>query len=392
TGPYLTNAGSDLTLKWNEGIDSSLVLYPEASRTSGGNSATGFYVDQTQSVRIQTWLGSSGVVIGLGSNHGLWETDETYDRGTGTKIWGGGGSEDFYMTLDEGHYVVDVDIWYVTVGSVNGGTKATHTDHKFNRYTRTSTNLGQSWGSASGPDKVDGYSTGPRYIYDPEPTFEMEGTPPFLYPVFVYPSGTKIYEIYGSSSDLYYRKAELTAEHRNNWLPVYPSGFPSEKISWSSSAQITHTGTANKFTVTICKDSSENVYAAWLDTRDGNDEIYYQKLPINFAPINGSITASMIKIPLDSSLIESQALSEPELLSPADGSTVKMLRPTFKWQGPKGITQYRLELSQLPTFGGARTFTKNITAAEANPTDGSNPTLAYEIHEFDEGLSSGTWY
>jgi len=86
---------------------------------------------------------------------------------------------------------------------------------------------------------------------------------------------------------------------------------------------------------------------------------------------------------------KAQALTNPILLEPNNGSIItNTIRPTFKWQGVQGVTDYRIQLNQtFDTFvNPTRTLSKTVTQTE------SNQAIAYAIHEFDDGLAAGQWY
>ncbi|MFH1379985.1 MAG: FlgD immunoglobulin-like domain containing protein, partial [bacterium] len=162
-----------------------------------------------------------------------------------------------------------------------------------------------------------------------------------------------------------------------------------QTISWETPVKLTNTPSIAS-NPTLINDSFGNIYTAWEDSRDGNKEIYFQKVPSNFAPING--TATKLSITKIQSPIESPAAILPELLSPINSETVRTLRPTFKWTGLIGTTDYQIKLGTPSLLATPdKTFSKSVTINEANPSDGSRPTLSYSIHEFDEGLSRGDW-
>jgi flagellar hook assembly protein FlgD len=81
--------------------------------------------------------------------------------------------------------------------------------------------------------------------------------------------------------------------------------------------------------------------------------------------------------------------TKPLLLEPKDGSTITAtIRPTFKWQGVPGITDYKVQLNKdFDAFASpTRILSKTVTQTE------SNQAIAYAIHEFDDGLAAGQWY
>jgi hypothetical protein len=87
----------------------------------------------------------------------------------------------------------------------------------------------------------------------------------------------------------------------------------------------------------LAVDSNGNAYLTWEDNRDGNWEIYFQKIPTNFAPVNGSPTASSVILGGEQTGTTQASTLEVELLSPIDGDTIDSRRPTFAWKGTKGV-------------------------------------------------------
>jgi len=136
-------------------------------------------------------------------------------------------------------------------------------------------------------------------------------------------------------------------------------------------------------TPVVTADSSGNAYVAWNRKVGFNNYIYFQKIPSNFAPINGSVSAT--KIGNQKPTTEAQATNVPELISPTDGATVTLLRPTVKWRGIRGTTDYSINFGKTTLLSTPdKTFSKSATQNEGL-------YFAYTIHEFDEGLARGTW-
>ncbi len=91
--------------------------------------------------------------------------------------------------------------------------------------------------------------------------------------------------------------------------------------------------------------NDEDAYVAWEDTRTGTSEIWFQKIPSNFAPLQGS-TMTTLSIPqkkMGGQAVILSGTSSLELLSPINGATVDNLRPTFSWYGLTGINNYKIE-------------------------------------------------
>jgi hypothetical protein len=141
-------------------------------------------------------------------------------------------------------------------------------------------------------------------------------------------------------------------------------------------------------------DSLDNCYVAWQDSRDGNNEIYFQKIPVNFARLTGTFQGASVKInPIIT--IQSTTLESPVLLSPEkDKQNVLSLRPTFQWKHHKGTTtEYKLDIAKNDAFTlSHQTFTKAPNAGSPDKTDTSLYFYNYAIHEFDPGLDRDTYY
>src|SRR3989338_7247006 len=144
---------------------------------------------------------------------------------------------------------------------------------------------------------------------------------------------------------------------------------------------------------TITVDSNNNAYIAWTDSRNGNNEIYFQKIPVNFAPITGTRMGALSVISTKVIALSS-TLESPTLVSPNDSATVTSLRPTFKWKHAKGnTTEYNLDLAKNDTFTiSKQTFNKTANTGSPDETDSSLFYYNYSIHEFDPGLDKDTYY
>jgi len=143
------------------------------------------------------------------------------------------------------------------------------------------------------------------------------------------------------------------------------------------------------YSPSVAADANGNAYVSWASST-APSTIYFQVIPSNFAPVNGTVTATTIKGPtVPQTEAKAQALSKPVLLEPKDGSTItNTIRPTFKWQGVSGTTDYKVQLNKtFDTFTNpTRVLSKTVTQTE------SNQAIAYAIHEFDDGLAAGQWY
>jgi hypothetical protein len=388
TSPYLIREGNYLNLKWIEGT-----VYNPLSVTSKCYGDTGGYGDTYEPLSIdhsQTVTISTAADDGVSSYHALrnsagvvlWECNS---RGV-TVNW----------DLTAGSYKIQAGRAGGSAGTAY--TTVSYTDQKYNQYIKTSQDLGKHWqNSGSWPDIVDSYSTGPKYIFEPEPVLALEGSP-IAFPYFIYSAGTKVFDIYGSGNNLYYRKGTIIAEHKVKLFPVPPSSIPAEKISWSSSAQITHTGTAIGYTVSMVKDVSENIYVAWEDRRSGYGNIYFQKVPYNFAPISGGVTNLMVRIQPTREAIAIQVATPeaPTLLEPGDigGKEINTSRPTFKWKAPKDLyTEYRIQWSQVANAEGDGKSTKMNTSGSEKPNEAGTLYFAHQLDSvFDPALERNKTY
>lgn len=398
SSPKLTRTGNNLTLAWINGVDDSLIRETTAEASTGwvawDENVTGssppFYIDHAQDVTIKCEAHGEA-----GEDHYIFTSDGTSTSG-GTQVWwrggtGGGESIDT-LTLSAGWYYAHVRLKFVA-GSGGGYTKVSFVDRKFNEYTCSSPDLGRIWGSISGMDKVDDHLTGPRYIFDPEPNLIMEGTPPFLTPVFVYSSGTKVYDVYSSSGNLFYRKGLMIAEYRSNYFPASPATIPSDKISWSGSVEFVKSGAASALSASIEKDEQENIYVAWEDARNGTNDIYFQRIPYNMARLTGTFKGAFV-IDGNKMMIQATTFEAPTLIAPDDSADVDSIRPTFQWDHHKGNTaEYKIDLAKNDLFSiDNQTFIKSENTGSVDQADPTLFHFTYAVHEFDPGLDRDTYY
>jgi len=371
--PYLIMHG-DMILKWIEGYSDAGSFLAEAE---GGEfndwytnvrdrcyAGAAFTVDHIQNLTINLKANggygsdSSGnncfYKIKTGDSPSNYNPEKEYGDPTtdlAGAYWAYPGNLDktVTFTLSPGKYYFITRVIIGTRVRADISMSSTISDRKHYQYSSASSDLGKTWGEIAGPTNVDSYYTNR-------------------------PSGLEGkdygFEVYVQNGDLYYKKTR--------WL---------DQVSWT--AKITSSGkTSNP---SIRNDTSDNVYVSWQDTRDGNSEIYFQKVPSNFAPINSpSMTA--LKVKNDPTTLEAKTATEPEITYPKDSVTVTTLRPEFKWIGLRGTTDYRINLGKTALLSTPdRTYNKNATQTEASPTDGSIPSFVYSIHEFDSGLDRGTW-
>jgi Tol biopolymer transport system component len=124
--------------------------------------------------------------------------------------------------------------------------------------------------------------------------------------------------------------------------------------------------------------SPDGTKVAYASYKDGQYDIWAMTFGINTTalgvrPQQGAITL--------------------EVIDPKDGKKVETIRPAFEWYGIRGHARYRAVITQIGETD--RNFDKTITSTEAYPdetkTKDPRPRSVYQIHEFDEGLSRGSW-
>jgi flagellar hook assembly protein FlgD len=121
------------------------------------------------------------------------------------------------------------------------------------------------------------------------------------------------------------------------------------EVEWSDPVRLTN-NIASSENLSLCADANWNAYVAWQDFRDGNWEIYFQKIPLefepleNFKPVVKTASLSMGLMGLSDIRI-AQVYTSPECISPKGGVSVQTLRPTLKWYGLKNVRDYRIECS-----------------------------------------------
>jgi hypothetical protein len=164
---------------------------------------------------------------------------------------------------------------------------------------------------------------------------------------------------------------------------------------------LTKSGSARNPSLTV--DSNDNCYVAWQDNRDGNNEIYFQKIPVNFARATGTAVgaAAIIRDTQPAITAQSATVEAPTLVAPEkDQQNVSSIRPTFEWQHRRPVTSnqqlvtsYQIDVAKNDTFSiAAQTFSKASGAGTADQTDPALYRYTYAIHEFDPGLDRDTYY
>ncbi|MFA6169414.1 MAG: FlgD immunoglobulin-like domain containing protein [Candidatus Margulisiibacteriota bacterium] len=148
----------------------------------------------------------------------------------------------------------------------------------------------------------------------------------------------------------------------------------------------------NAISAAICAENTNDSYIAWLINVGQFYEIYFQKIPVNFAPSTGTkLGASAIK----KGIMAIATLESPSLLAPAkDRQDVQNIRPAFEWQHHKAdTTEYRVEVAKNDSFTiDHQTFSKAAGTGTQDKSDSNLYAFNYAIHEFDPGLERNTDY
>ena len=122
-------------------------------------------------------------------------------------------------------------------------------------------------------------------------------------------------------------------------------------------------------------DGSKVAYASY---KAGNYDIWVMNFAINTIAL---------------SVRFQQGTTTLEIIGPKEGKKIETIRPVFEWYGIRGQKKYRAIISRIGETD--RNLEKDITASEAYPdetkTKDPRPSITYQIHEFDEGLSPGNW-
>ena len=148
----------------------------------------------------------------------------------------------------------------------------------------------------------------------------------------------------------------------------------------------------NAISAAICAESTNDSYIAWLINVGQFYEIYFQKIPVNFAPSTGTkLGASAIK----KGIMATATLEAPTLIAPVNNrQDVQNIRPAFEWQHHKAdTTEYRIEVAKNDSFTiDHQTFSKAAGTGTQDKNDSTLYAFNYAIHEFDPGLERNTDY
>jgi flagellar hook assembly protein FlgD/sugar lactone lactonase YvrE len=358
--PAVLADGDYLNIRWTEGApDDGYVRTADASASCGWSvdqtvrgASSPFYIDHDQTVTVRCRADGENA-----EGHAIYTSNGMSISG-GTQIWskaGGTGDGETVDTvnLSVGWYYADVTVKFV-FGQGSGYTKVDYIDRKYNQYQRISQDGGKNWNNAGKwPDKVDG---------PPGQTTMTQGK-------------TFTHSVDIRAGEVWYRRLQGDS-------------------AWE--VKLTRSGVAAKPSLTI-NGNQEDCLVVWEDNRSGNKDIYFQKIPHNFAPVSGNPTSRLqtAAVRMDKVISQAASLESPALITPADNSqNVTSLRPTFEWRHHQGeTTAYRLDVAKNDTFTvAAQTFTKAPSAGTADKADLALFNYTYAIHEFDPGLDRDTYY
>jgi hypothetical protein len=180
---------------------------------------------------------------------------------------------------------------------------------------------------------------------------------------------------------------------------VYYARSSNNGSDWTPAIKISNTVTAIA-PVQIAADPSGNAYIVWSDNRSRSDssnyEIYFQKIPVNFARVTGTVKGAAIRVDTQPITTLAATLEVPLLIAPENKKeNVQSLRPTFEWKHKKGsATEYKLDIAKDDLFSIAKqSFTKSANSGSVdNKTDPTLYFYNYTIHEFDPGLDRDTYF
>jgi hypothetical protein len=183
---------------------------------------------------------------------------------------------------------------------------------------------------------------------------------------------------------------------------LYYMKSDSDGASWQGPVRITIASFQGCDTKkpSIVADNAGNAYVAWEDTRTGTSEIFFQKVPSNFAPFTSSTMTTMsmpraVPVVVTSPSLQSYSTTL-EAISPKGGKTVQSLRPTFSWYGLNGIKDYRIECSTMSDEASLAASLDYFTTTISDVSS-PKPLCEFIVPEHSMGLdeNDGThpyWY
>jgi flagellar hook assembly protein FlgD/sugar lactone lactonase YvrE len=322
---FITLNGADYVIGYTEGWNSEAVGYAETGVTvrsdSGGPTARSrkhgnqwFYVNNDGAPVVVHGYASPGT---LSYSFDL-DYASAYGVGTWPNIFHRNGGGFFGVSITSPTYYLNTGWYHIHVyisrdswsSRADGYTEAWFRVRKYQRNSAVSSDYGATWAKV--------------------PIGETETPPSVLLGATQTSIGSTIHKIYTT--------------YDNGYTNLYYQRSTNGGGLWSTSCKLTHS--SNVYNPTITCEADGDSYVAWEDTRDNHKEIYYQKIPYNFAPVNSS-TMTIMKKPVGMAIfggaVVMSGISTPELISPVGGTTVASLRPTFKWYGLSGWKYYMVE-------------------------------------------------
>jgi flagellar hook assembly protein FlgD len=188
---------------------------------------------------------------------------------------------------------------------------------------------------------------------------------------------------------------------------VYYKRSSDNGATWSSDIKLTNAAD-DSLDPAIVTDANNESYLAWSDKRDGNAEIYFQRIPSRFAPVSSPMMTSSLMgmavgetasnsnpavephtfLEINGRFVEKSgsearlvpfakltstgpisimSFTTPECISPKGGVIIQTLRPEFKWYGLKGVMDYRIECAEA-----------SDEASLSNTMDYFSTTISYD--------------
>ncbi|NQT30540.1 MAG: Ig-like domain repeat protein, partial [Candidatus Saganbacteria bacterium] len=337
---YITWDG-DLYLRWIDGYTDSEEEIEVGAVSYGGGSGTleSFSIGHEQTIVFDITAG--------------------YDPSYGGVAWTFNGEaqaiQDTTKTLSAGTH--EVRVWAFTTNHNAPSAITVSADYvarKCNQYEQVSSDGGRTWTHRGGwPDLLDTFQTGASEV-------TVNGV---------------AHTTWASGGEIYYRR-----DHSSDI-----------RIASPGVDQTLHSPC-------IAADQDGTAYVAWLLSSPMHFNVsylYFQKIPENFAPVNGSQSAAIIGA-VDEQTVTTQSTTfeAPTLVTPLDEADVTSLRPTFTWDHHKlDATEYEIDLAKNDSFSiDLQTFSKTADTGSPDQDDTTLYHYTYQIHEFDPGLDRDTYY